>query len=442
MQHSEIIQCKEFINHNKFKEAAETIKTLNTVGFDSSSKYLKDILPYVSSDYLTTEEESLPFLIELFRYLRNVATNEENQNFITNDPLLINEVGIIFRTVLDKPNGTHLVKIILQFLVNLVVSNQTTCLKVSNILYEDILDCFYKRRNNYETLALLYNLHLQNRVLCFRDELFENVLHFLSENDSEYAQFLAELFLYSENLWSNYNKFEIANRIVLLELLKTRWIERKLNNLPKISLQILSKKFWESDNVIFQTLSSEDSSLEPFEISLLLDILGCLCGNDTYLAILQGDTDLIIRCGVLLINIHKLGKQSENYFSSLQKLSELKEPSEVIQKHPAFGFKVGLVRLIGNLCWKNKRVQDLVRETETIPILLDCCNIDARNPLIMQWVILAIRNLCENNPENQAIIAGLHKEGTVSSALVEEMGLTLHDDDKGGIRIVPLDLKK
>lgn len=60
----------------------------------------------------------------------------------------------------------------------------------------------------------------------------------------------------------------------------------------------------------------------------------------------------------------------------------------------------------------------------------------------MQWVILAIRNLCENNLENQKIIAGLHKEGTVSSALVEEMGLTLHDDDKGGIRIVPLDLKK
>ncbi|KAK9891121.1 hypothetical protein WA026_013440 [Henosepilachna vigintioctopunctata] len=87
-------------------------------------------------------------------------------------------------------------------------------------------------------------------------------------------------------------------------------------------------------------------------------------------------------------------------------------------------------------------MQDLVREAEVIPVLLDCCNIDARNPLIMQWVILAIRNLCENNLNNQAVIAGMHNEGTVSSALIEEMGLTLHNDENGGIRIIPLDISR
>lgn len=59
--------------------------------------------------------------------------------------------------------------------------------------------------------------------------------------------------------------------------------------------------------------------------------------------------------------------------------------------------------------------------------------------VIMQWVIFAIRNLCENNLKNQEIIAGLHKEGTVSSSTLEEMGLTLHDGGDNSIKIVPLE---
>ncbi|KAJ3648841.1 hypothetical protein Zmor_020613 [Zophobas morio] len=111
-----------------------------------------------------------------------------------------------------------------------------------------------------------------------------------------------------------------------------------------------------------------------------------------------------------------------------------------MSKHPAFGFKADLIRIIGNLCWKNRTMQDLVREAELIPVVLECCNMDARNPFIMQWSILAVRNLCENNLENQKIIAGLHQEGTVSSTVLEEMGLTLHSSgDENGVKIVPLD---
>ncbi|XP_045479422.1 ataxin-10 isoform X1 [Harmonia axyridis] len=437
MERSELTECNKLISLNKWQEAATTLKCMANTG-----ENLEDVLEFVSSEYLQRGEGVSIFLVELFRYLRKSATLNESQNILANNRFILNEVKIILQKLIDNENENFLIKIILQFLVNLVVANQTSCLKVSEIMYEEILDCFYKRRNDYEVLALLYNLHLKNRVLCFRDEVYENILNFSRDNDCEYAQFLSELFLYSESFWRHYDKLEISSRIEALELLQMRWIKGKLQSLPEISLQILSKKFWSSENVIFQTLSSNTNSLEPYEISLLLDILGSLCGNDIYLTSLQKDYDLVIRCGVLLINIHRIGKQSDNYFSSVQKLSELKEPSEAIQKHPAFGFKVGLVRLVGNLCWKNKKMQDLVRETEIIPILLDCCNIDARNPLIMQWVILAIRNLCENNLENQKIIAGLHKEGTVSSALVEEMGLTIHDDEKGGIRIVPLNLRK
>lgn len=63
--------------------------------------------------------------------------------------------------------------------------------------------------------------------------------------------------------------------------------------------------------------------------------------------------------------------------------------------------------------------------------------------VIIQWSILAVRNLCENNAKNQKIIASLHQEGTVSSEVLDEMGITLQDDGENKLKIVSFDsLKK
>ena len=71
---------------------------------------------------------------------------------------------------------------------------------------------------------------------------------------------------------------------------------------------------------------------------------------------------------VLLKSVHTAGKETENYFTPVQKLSEIAsciegaESSESnIQNHPAFGFKAGLIRAIGNLAHKHKGNQELVR---------------------------------------------------------------------------------
>lgn len=63
------------------------------------------------------------------------------------------------------------------------------------------------------------------------------------------------------------------------------------------------------------------------------------------------------------------GRASENFFTPLQKLSDVaprtgqagSSPDENdIQNHPAFGFKAGLIRAIGNLCHKHKGNQAVV----------------------------------------------------------------------------------
>lgn len=59
--------------------------------------------------------------------------------------------------------------------------------------------------------------------------------------------------------------------------------------------------------------------------------------------------------------------------------------------------------------------------------------------VIIQWVILAVRNLCESNEENKSLIASMTKVGVVDSATLREMGLTLDDDGSNKICIVPLE---
>ena len=78
-----------------------------------------------------------------------------------------------------------------------------------------------------------------------------------------------------------------------------------------------------------------------------------------------------------------IGKASNNYFTPMQKLSDVAPAGQKLtantnvaegsqngnslhspridpQNHPAFGFKAGLIRIIGNMSYRDKKCQDLV----------------------------------------------------------------------------------
>lgn len=57
----------------------------------------------------------------------------------------------------------------------------------------------------------------------------------------------------------------------------------------------------------------------------------------------------------------------------------------------------------------------------------------------MQWAILSLRILCDCNQENQAIIAGLTKQGVIKPEALQELGLTLHADGDRKVGIIRLD---
>ncbi|XP_034933582.1 ataxin-10 [Chelonus insularis] len=219
--------------------------------------------------------------------------------------------------------------------------------------------------------------------------------------------------------------------------------------LPECSVEFLSEKFKKRSDLILKTEEFYLDGMEPSEVIILLDILGILTStSSSAYQSLRKDKSLLINVIFLLKAVHMTGKENQNCFTPIQKLSELAPSSyqndedsldKDYLRHPTFGFKTALIRLIGNLVYNNKVNQDLIRETDGISLLLDCCNIDARNPLITQWSILAIRNLTENNPENQEFIKRSQKLKFIDSTVIREMGLTLNQTESGEILgIVPL----
>lgn len=66
--------------------------------------------------------------------------------------------------------------------------------------------------------------------------------------------------------------------------------------------------------------------------------------------------------------------------------------------------KRDLVRLLGILCQGTKAVQDRVRFCGGIPVVMNLCVVDERNPYLREHAIFALHNLLEGNAENQAIV--------------------------------------
>ncbi|KAI9318191.1 spinocerebellar ataxia type 10 protein domain-containing protein [Dichotomocladium elegans] len=103
---------------------------------------------------------------------------------------------------------------------------------------------------------------------------------------------------------------------------------------------------------------------------------------------------------------------------------ELLRCCETMEK-PGFHYlKRDIVRLMGALCYNDRRMQDRVREAGGIPLILAQCKIDDANPYIREHAVLAIRNLLDDNRENQALISEMEPIQAVQTDDLSRMGLT------------------
>ncbi len=103
------------------------------------------------------------------------------------------------------------------------------------------------------------------------------------------------------------------------------------------------------------------------------------------------------------------------------------------------GTKTWIMKSIANLCFQERENQQIVLHYENgLYSILNQTNIDDNNPLLREWTIFAIRNLCENNLEVQEKINSLRAQGVVNAPLIEKAGMKVDfDQSTGKTSVVP-----
>lgn len=348
-------------------------------------------------------------LYNAFKYLRDLCTkNHSFQNYLCND-LLKSTVDIVNKIFLNyKEEFLPALKQGLQFLYNLTVENDQNKLciwEACRIHIPDWIKLSNASVKNY-TCAVLYNITLDHEDLCLdvvnNISLLNNV--FYSTLDGiDFAILLVESLwkmLNSEDadmLMNNLYKCDSSILVPALNLLFDFLKENEVCFCFTVWLKDKYKAVLKSINA-----KSEIPVNDLQEGFILLKLIVILSGRDKFNLFLQQDIELLLVTKFLLEKVHFEGKNPESIFS----------PTENIftQRTSVENLKANLIRLIGNLCWRNRAMQDIVRESNGLPLILDCCIRDGKNPFITEIVVFAIRNLCEGNLENQKFIKELNEE--------------------------------
>lgn len=322
---------------------------------------LEDIINYLTSSINSAKCSDLQLLLlnQIFRSLRNCMTRPENQNSIIKKDCVIKNTSTLMQYFIENKIISSL-KSILEFLCNLITNNKTTQIVIAKQFSDLIVLSLDIPEVSHITLLIIYYILNTDVNLIAIDLVFiVRVLKLCclnKENDSLVVEVLI-----TENVMTRfYNDLDVELRCTLVQVI----LELAMNDferLPEELIKLLILNFKQKSDCILKTVTDYVESIEPREISILADCLGYISSsNGTYQKILQNDKSLLINAGFLLKSIHEAGKNGDNNFTTLQKLSEVTISSEIIEKHPAFGFKVSLIQLIGNLCCKHKENQNLV----------------------------------------------------------------------------------
>ncbi|XP_073145492.1 uncharacterized protein [Henckelia pumila] len=112
----------------------------------------------------------------------------------------------------------------------------------------------------------------------------------------------------------------------------------------------------------------------------------------------------------------------------MQNKAKAEAMSNSIRYCPYKGFRRDVVSIIGNCAYRRRRVQDKIRELDGILLLLQQSVTDEDNPFLREWGIWSIRNILEDNAENQEVVANMELQGSVNVPEVEDMGLRVEVD--------------
>lgn len=324
---------------------------------------------------------------------------------------------------------------------NLVAANSKTRRIVwpyINPLLEDVL-LFPDKEVAQAACMILHNCLLEadlKEELCMSSLGQQVLTHLLTlyETETKFSCFvllsLEVLLAGREVLAGAWGGLSEGHQRLVLEVVEARLTHSAAPHAaPDVppSLEFLVAEFKSKADCILRTHADTDW-MNPGSAQVLARLGTFVCASaasDTWRQTLQRDRSLLVTSVALLRCISDIGKMGGNAFTPLDRLSDLSNEEQMARAegHPAFGFKCDLIRLIASLVYRNSANQDLVREMDGLLLVLESSKFDARNPLIKEASIFALRNLLEGNIENQQRIKELRMEGVVESPGLAELGM-------------------
>ena len=196
---------------------------------------------------------------------------------------------------------------------------------------------------------------------------------------------------------------------------------------------ILKPTLFEAISLIFGGNVGEQELITKAELFKgVLAVLAVFSGFSELLVILHSNPVLLEECLTIL---DAMTAYSQPKLANTQLFPNTsKEISDQVSDF-LYGIKQHIMQLIANLLYSNTKNINLIYENKSSLILiLNHCRVDSLNPFLMQWAILAIRNLCQDQ-RVQLMIGEMEKLGLNSNDVMKQAGLTVITDTDGTIKL-------
>uniref|UniRef100_A0A663M765 Ataxin 10 n=1 Tax=Athene cunicularia TaxID=194338 RepID=A0A663M765_ATHCN len=323
---------------------------------------------YKDSCELVDLNTCLLLIAECFRCLRNACVEcAKNQHVMRNLGLISTSVHLI--KLLDgmKTKEELLLTALrcsLQFLGNIAAGNGDSQNSIWKCAFPDLfLTCLMYSDEKIVAYCCMV------LFTCLDSEKVRELL-----DPGNLSVPLRVLKVYKEELESEWSYVSLdflsplLIRVTLLELMMAKLSEK--NQITSEEMNVFMKHadflagcFQEKCEAVLKLTSAKcNFHLQEALVTIrLLDVLCEMTSNNGQLEGLQALPGLLETAIDTLRLTHLAGKQAVNIFTATHMTGQ----EEI--SHPAVGFKSHLIRLIGNLCYKNKKNQDKVNPCQQAP---------------------------------------------------------------------------
>lgn len=261
-----------------------------------------------------------------------------------------------------------------QFVANLTVQNVITQRQIWQE-FKELLFSYLNANsvaNARECTMILYNIFIGGSADESAKEVFGLLANCLSgphSDDNDFFHIFMEHFLTSSrSVVPLFATCSSPERLAVLYYLADymRGSDHSEATVHTALLQHICKEFKIKSDCVLKTVASFVDRIEPKEVVAMLDVIAQASSDERYSHVLANDGSLFLNVGCLLQTIHKIGKGNDldaNLFSPVQKLEQCAPNTTedaAIERDISYQLKSMLVRVIGNLAYKNKKNQDLV----------------------------------------------------------------------------------